>query len=337
MSEVARSAQSLPSPALTEWLVGAHLLFIGGEDHNLRIPFMTALRSRGYRVTAAASGDSEPFRRAGLEYRQFQFNRFWDLRSDWRAKRTLERLLADVHADIAHSFDTKLSLLVPYAAHANPRTLIVRTINGRGWIFSSRSPGAMALRALYLPLHRIAALATAATVFEHRGDQAFFERNRLIGVSESIKIAGAGIDVRGYEESRKSGRSAESLRRELGLVGYEVIITVTRVTRQKGIPDLLEAAALVHRERPTVKFVLVGPREGEGPFAVSDAELRPHSDYVLSTGARSDVPSLLAMSDIFVFPSVYAEGVPRALMEAALCALPIVATDLSGCREVIRD
>lgn len=317
--------------------MSAHLLFIGGEDHNLRIPFMTALRSRGYRITAAGSGDPAPFARADLDYRQFQFNRFWDLRSDWRAKRTLERLLTDVDADIAHSFDTKLSLLVPYAAQANPRTRIVRTINGRGWTFSSRSPAAMALRALYRPLQRIAALSTDATVFQNRGDQAFFERNRLTGASESVKIAGAGIDVSGFEESRKVGRSAESLRQEFDLIGFEVVITVTRVTRQKGIPDLLEAAALVHSERPTAKFLLVGPREGEGPFGVSNAELRPHSDYLLPTGPRTDVPSLLAMSDIFAFPSAYAEGVPRALMEAALCALPIVATDLPGCREVIRD
>ena len=317
--------------------MGAHLLFVGGEDHNLRIPFMTALRSRGYRITAAASGDPAPFRRAALEYHQFEFNRFWDLRSDWRTKRTLARLLTDIDADIAHSFDTKLSLLVPYVAQANSRTRIVRTINGRGWTFSSKSPAAMALRALYRPLQRKAALATAATVFEHRGDQAFFERNRLLGASESVRIGGAGIDVAGFEEAQKVGRSAESLRKELGLVGSEVVTTVTRVTRQKGIPDLLKAAALVHRERPRVKFLLVGPRESEGPFAITDAELRPHSDYVLPIGPRTDVPSLLAMSDIFAFPSTYAEGVPRALMEAALCGLPIVATDLPGCREVIRN
>ncbi|MBV8185117.1 MAG: glycosyltransferase, partial [Hyphomicrobiales bacterium] len=48
-------------------------------------------------------------------------------------------------------------------------------------------------------------------------------------------------------------------------------------------------------------------------------------------------PSLLAMSDVFAFPSAYAEGVPRALMEAALCGMPIVTTDQPGCKEVIRD
>ena len=317
--------------------VRAHLLFIGGEDHNLRMPFLTALALRGYRVTTAASADPAPFERAGIEYIRFDFNRFWDPRSDLRAWRTIGRILAEVDADVVHSFDTKLSILTPYASRFNPRTIVVRTINGRAWTFSSRSLGAAALRIVYRPAQRFAAVTTAATVFEHRGDQEFFERNWLIGKGKSVKIAGAGIDVRGFEEARKNGPSAPSLRTELGLIGNDVVITVTRVTREKGIPDLLKAAELVHRARPSVKFLIVGPRQGEGPFAVTDAELAPYSDYVIATGSRTEVPSLLAMSDVFAFPSDYGEGIPRALMEAALCGMPIVTTDKPGCTEVIRD
>ena len=96
------------------------------------------------------------------------------------------------------------------------------------------------------------------------------------------------------------------------------------MTREKGVLDLLKAAELVHRVRPSVRILIVGPRQGEGPFAVTDAELAPYSEYVIATGSRRDVPSLLAMSDVFAFPSDYGEGVPRAVMEAALCGMPIV-------------
>jgi glycosyltransferase involved in cell wall biosynthesis len=318
--------------------MGAHLLFIGGEDHNLRIPFLTALASRGYDVTTAASADPAPFERAGIRYIHFNFNRFWDPRSDLRAWRKIGLILADVDADVVHSFDTKLSILTPYASRFNPRTIIVRTINGRAWAFSSRTLGAAAVRVLlYRPLQRLAGLTTAATVFENGGDQGFFESNRLIGAGASVKIPGAGIDVEGFEEARLNGPSAETLRAELGLTGAEVVITVTRVTREKGILDLLKAAELVHRVRPSVRFLIVGPRQGEGPFAVTDEELAPYSEYVIATGARSDVPSLLAMADVFAFPSDYGEGIPRALMEAALRGMPIVTTDKDGCKEVIRD
>lgn len=318
--------------------MGAHLLFIGGEDHQLRIPFLTALASRGYEVTTAASADPAPFERAGIRYIRFDFSRFWDPLSDLRAWRQIGRILAEVDADVVHSFDTKLSILTPYASCFNPRTIVVRTINGLAWTFSSRSLGATALRVLlYRPLQRLAGVTTAATVFEHRGDQGFFEGNRLIGKGESVKIPGAGVDVKGFEEARTNGPSAETLRAEFGLTGTDVVITVTRVTREKGVLDLLKTAELVHQVRPSVRFLIVGPRESEGPFAVTDAELAPYSEYVIATGSRRDVPSLLAMSDVFAFPSDYGEGIPRALMEAALCGMPIVTTDKTGCTEVIRD
>ena len=314
-----------------------NVLLVGGEDHHLRIPFMLALRDRGFKLTVAARCDPEPFVRATFDFRGFQFNRFWDIGSDFRALRAIRDLLREVDADVAHSFDTKPSLLLPFAARANPRTAIARTINGRGWIFSSRSPAALALRLAYCPLQRLAAMTTDATVFEHSGDQSFFGRNGLIGPSLSVLIPGAGIDVEGFERDRRMGPSPRKLRRELCLEGVEIVTTVTRVTKQKGIPALLQAADIVSRVRPSVRFLVVGPREGEGPFAVSESEFQKRSGYVLATGSRPDVPSILAMSDVFAFPSEYAEGVPRAIMEAALCATPIVATDLPGCREVVTD
>jgi glycosyltransferase involved in cell wall biosynthesis len=100
---------------------------------------------------------------------------------------------------------------------------------------------------------------------------------------------------------------------------------------------LLKAAALVHRACPDVKFLLVGPLEGEGPHAVTQAEIDEHAPYVMSTGPRSDVPALLRLADIFAFPTELREGVPRALLEAALAGLPIVSTSMPGCCEVVRD
>jgi glycosyltransferase involved in cell wall biosynthesis len=318
-------------------VVAAHLLFLGGEDHHLRLPFMLALKARGYRITAAASQEPKQFVDAGIEFRQFQFDRFVSPRRDLGSLRQLSQLLREVDADIAHCFDTKLSLLVAFAARKNVRSLIVRTINGRGWIYSASSPVALTLRGIYPFLQRRAAQSTVATVFQHKGDFSFFADRQLTGQSEAVVIPGSGVDVDGFERALAQGPSPAELRRELGLDDAPVVMTVSRVTRQKGIPALLKAAELVHAARPDVKFLIVGPRQGEGPFALSDEELARHAGYVIATGARPDVPSLLSMADIFVFPSEYAEGIPRALMEAALSGLPIVTTRIDGCREVIRD
>jgi glycosyltransferase involved in cell wall biosynthesis len=86
-----------------------------------------------------------------------------------------------------------------------------------------------------------------------------------------------------------------------------------------------------------VRFLLVGPRESEGPLAVTQAEIERHAPYVLAVGPRSDVPALLGLADVFAFPTEYREGVPRALLEAAAAARPIVTTRMPGCSDVIRD
>lgn len=313
------------------------LLCIGGEDHHLRIPFLLALGDRGVKVTAAGTGDGTPFARAGIEYHSFRFDRFVNPLADLTAVRLLAGLIADVRPDLVQCFDTKPNLLVPLAARSIDGVAVVRTINGLGWIYSSRSALALTLRPVYLALQRLAARRTAMTVFQNRDDQTFFERYAIIGKGLNRLIPGSGIDVGRFEQAAAAGPSPADLRRSLGLKDSEIVITVTRLTRQKGISVLLEAAALIHEARPTVRFLLVGPRESEGPLAVTQAELDRHAPYVIATGMRSDVPSLLKAADVFAFPTEYREGVPRALLEAALAGLPIVATNMPGCNDVVRD
>jgi glycosyltransferase involved in cell wall biosynthesis len=313
-----------------------HLLYIGGEDHHLRIPAMLALRDRGFRITAAGTGDQAPFVEAGIDYRRFHFERFISPLADWTAIKSMAKILADVRPDLAQSFDTKPSLFLPLAARSVPDIRVIRTINGRAFLYSSRSPVALTLRLVYRALHTMGARTAAATVFEIRDDHAFFERHGMAG-KKPVVIPGAGVDVPGFEQALASGPSPARLRSELGLGDSEVVITVTRMTRQKGIPALLEAAGKVHEVRPDVRFLLVGPRESEGPLAVTQSEIERHAPYVKATGLRSDVPALLALANVFAFPTEYREGVPRVLLEAALAGVPIVTTAMPGCCDVVRD
>jgi glycosyltransferase involved in cell wall biosynthesis len=314
-----------------------HLLCIGGEDHALRIPFLLGLRDHGFRVTAAATGDPGPFLRAGIEYHPYHFDRFVNPLADWKAIKALSQLLGDVRPDLAQSFDTKPNLLVPFAARGHRDVLVVRTINGLGWSYSSRSPLALCVRLIYRALHRLAALPTTATVFQNQEDKRFFDHRRMVGRGSSLLIPGSGIDIGRFIQAVAAGPSPAQLRRELGLGTAEVVMTVTRLTRQKGIPTLLKAAALVHQARPNVRFLLVGPRESEGPLAVSQEEIDRHAPYVMTIGPRADVPSLLTVADVFAFPTEYREGVPRVLLEAALARVPIVTTNMPGCNDIVSD
>ncbi|MBR0875934.1 glycosyltransferase [Bradyrhizobium liaoningense] len=312
-----------------------HLLCVGGEDHALRIPFLAALQNRGLRVSAAGTGAASAFAKTGIPYHQYQFDRFGVGFADRAAMGQLARLVKSARPDVIQTFDTKPNLFAPLALRGS--VPVVRTINGMGWVFSSTELRALAFRPVYLAMQRLAACWTAATVFQNKADSSFFQRHRLLGKSSSVIIGSSGIDVGAFEAAQARTASPAALRAELGLGDAEIVLTVSRLTVQKGITTLLEAARLVHDVRPNVRFLLVGPRESEGPFAVGQELIEAHAPYVIATGARSDIPALLGIADLFAFPTEYREGIPRVLLEAGLAGVPIVASRMPGCDDVVRE
>lgn len=312
-----------------------HLVCVGGEDHALRIPFLMSLRERGFRVTAVSSGGEAAFLRHGIAHRRYGFDRFANGSGERGAIRTIRKLMAELRPDIVQSFDTKPNLLTPLAMRG--QVPVVRTINGLGWTFSSLEPRALALRPLFCGLQWLSSFWTAATVFQNQDDLAFFERYRLIERGSGRLIRSSGIDVEAFTTARHLAPSATKMREKLGLQSAEVVIFVGRLTRQKGIPTLLKAVPRILSKRPNARFVLVGPRESEGPFAVDKSDIDRYAPHVIALGPRRDIPALLGMADLFAFPTQYREGIPRVLLEAGLAGLPIVASRMPGCNEVVED
>ena len=89
---------------------------------------------------------------------------------------------------------------------------------------------------------------------------------------------------------------------------------------------------------PTLKLLVIGPVDTEKSDALSPQRAKDFGvdDQCVFAGLRQDMPSLYAAMDVFVLPS-HREGFPRAPMEAAAMELPVVATDIRGCREVVVD
>jgi glycosyltransferase involved in cell wall biosynthesis len=310
-----------------------HLVCVGGEDHALRIPFLLAMQERGFRVSAVSTGGPDKFDAAGIAHHSYLFDRFSSKGGEWSVMRSLRRLLLSLEPDIVQSYDTKPNLLTPFAARGTAP--VIRTINGLGWVFSSSEPRALALRPVYCALQGMASRLTKATVFQNREDQAFFKRRHMLGSSADVLIGSSGIDSDGFDLAQARGPSAQKLRAELGLEDAEIIMFVGRLTRQKGIPTLLQAVPQIVSARPLARLVLVGPWESEGSFAVDRKAVEQCAPHVLTLGPRHDVPSLLGMADLFVFPTEYREGIPRVLLEAGLAGLPIVATQMPGCSDVV--
>jgi glycosyltransferase involved in cell wall biosynthesis len=309
---------------------------VGSEDIRLRIPYLLELRRQGFDVTMVGSEPPEPFFAHEIPYHRYSLSRALEPFADWRSFRELLALFRNHRPSVVHAFDTKPGILAPFAALRAGVPGRVRTLTGMGYVFSSRSPRALLLRPVDHLMQAVASRAASMTVFQNRDDQAYFLRHRLARPDASKLIPGSGIDAELLRSQRPPAAELAALRRELSVEGGRVVTMVSRLVRTKGVSEFCAAARAVRRERPDCTFLLVGPLSSEGWQAVprSEVEGNPHVRWL---GPRPDVPALLAISDVFALPTFYREGIPRALLEAATMGLPLISTDMPGCRDVVRD
>jgi glycosyltransferase involved in cell wall biosynthesis len=145
---------------------------------------------------------------------------------------------------------------------------------------------------------------------------------------KKIIVIPNGVDVAKFSNVRPADLS------EFGIPpGSQVLLTIGRLDRQKGLDDLIEAAALVVRTHPDTHFLLVG----EGPErAALERTVREKGlvARVHFAGWRADVPELLAASYALVLSSHW-EGLPNVILEAMSAGLPVVATRVEGTSELV--
>jgi glycosyltransferase involved in cell wall biosynthesis len=312
------------------------ILFVGGEDIHMRISLLSALRQRGFSVGAIGSEDGKAFEKVKIPYRSYSLHRWIGPFADIRTLRELVKIFKDMQPDIVHGFDTKPSIYVPIAGKIAGVSITTRTITGMGYVFSSDTLVTKILKPIYRLLHRIAARSTDITIFQNPDDQAYFEDNCMLGGSVNHLVRSSGIDIDEFLQKVRP-ENVEVLRRELGLDGKFVVTMVSRLVRDKGVVEFLKTAREVKRKNNNIVFLLVGPIVGEGKQAISFDDVKSFADCVTYLGARKDIPDILRISDLFVLPSYYREGVPRVLLEAGVIGLPLITTDMPGCKEVVRN
>jgi glycosyltransferase involved in cell wall biosynthesis len=105
------------------------------------------------------------------------------------------------------------------------------------------------------------------------------------------------------------------------------------------VADFVDAARLLKARGVAAVCVLVGEPDSDNPASIPLATLqRWHAEGVVEyAGRQDDMAAVYADADIACLPTFYAEGVPKSLIEAAACGLPIVTTDWPGCRDVVAD
>lgn len=302
--------------------------------YHFRLPLAKALRERGYEVILVCPrGDYVP----RLEREGFRFAR-WNLErqglnpfKELLALLRLAVLYLGLAPDLVHHFTMKPNLYGTISARLAKVPAVINTFTGLGYLLSTNSK-ARWLRALVFPLlrwtlHRSSAVA----VCQNASDRQTLLKLAGIPFEKTIVIAGSGVDTHRYRPEGQHTHRPKSR--------TPVVFTATRLLSEKGVKELVEAARQLKANGVAVRFWLAGTPDKGNPTCIPDEVLEAwrRENTIEFLGHRSDIPELLQQADVAVLASSYHEGVPRFLLEAAATGLPLVATNIDGCRMVVRD
>jgi glycosyltransferase involved in cell wall biosynthesis len=259
--------------------------------------------------TAAAFNEATP-------YRQF-----------WAAFRFIRERMARRQVDVIHSheqFGDVLALLLRPFLHSKA---IIRTVhNEREW--PRRPLRRIALTGFLYPLLFQGEVGVSQQVvanLDHRR-MARFLGSPATCIYNSLNMA----------RFRGKNIHNEALKREFDIPdGCVVLCSIGRLAEQKGFGVLLEAMHGLVSSFTNVKLIIVG----DGPLGEGLREKSINlglNDKVVFAGQRSDIENILAISDLFVSSSLW-EGLPTVIIESMAIGVPVVATNVSGTRELIKD
>ena len=299
--------------------------------YNFRLPLLQDLRAAGYEVEAVAPHDNyTPL----LEQEGFTVH-------PWLVARRSINPLQEAHAlvdlvriyqrqcpDLAHHFTIKACLYGTIAAKLSKVPRVMNAVTGLGHVFLGTRKRTRLLRRALKPLYRAVFMARRATVvFQNADDQ---DKLVQLGITDGERaelIRGSGVDIDHFRPpADHAGRFHSPLQ----------LLFPSRLIREKGVDDVLDACRTLWDEGIPLELLVAGDLDGGNRSSLSAAELQAlaQEPRLRCLGHVADMRSLYAASDLVVLPS-WREGLSRALIEAAAMELPIITTDVPGCRDVV--
>jgi glycosyltransferase involved in cell wall biosynthesis len=310
-----------------------HLTTVDMSLALLLLPQLVAFRDAGYDVVGvSAPGGYVPMLEGhGIRHVALPSStRAMDPLGDVRAASEFSRICRQLRPDIVHTHNPKPGIYGRIVARLVGVPHVVNTTHG----LYAQPTDRWTKRAIVYALERVAASFSDAELVQSAEDVLTLQRLHV--PERKLHLLGNGIDLCRFDPERLHAER-EMVRAELGIGRDEIVVgSVGRLVHEKGYLDVIQAARVVRRKAPMVKFLVVGPYEPDKRDGIPEADLLAATGEGLITylGPRDDIERLYTAMDLFLLAS-HREGFPRSAMEAAAMGLSIVATDIRGCRQVV--
>jgi glycosyltransferase involved in cell wall biosynthesis len=243
----------------------------------------------------------------------------------------LVRLFRSLRPDIVHTHNPKPGVYGRIAARVARVPAVVNTVHG----LYATADDPIGKRAVVYSLERVAAACSGAELVQNVEDVPTLRRLRI--PERRVTVLGNGVDLGRFRPDRIDAPRRAELRAEWGIAEGDVVVgAVGRLVWEKGYRELFAAARTLRVTDPHLRFVVVGGLDEakSDQLGPEDLAAAARDANITFLGLRDDVDDLYAAMDLYVLAS-YREGFPRSAMEAAATGLPVVATDIRGCRQVV--
>lgn len=308
------------------------ILFLVTEDWFFwlhRLPLARAAQAAGHEVLVATRvqdhGDrirAQGFRLIPIGLRRSSRNPLCEIKAIYE----LYHIYSTEKPDLVHQVAIKPILYGSLAARLAGIKAIVNALTGLGYVFIARGKKASFLRSLITRFFRFAfSFRNCRGIFENPEDRQTFIDRKIITPEKAVLIRGSGVNTDLFSPVPEAE-------------GEPKAILASRMLWDKGVGDLVEASKLLKNRGMPGRVILAGRPDPDNPASIPEEILTGwhEKEDIIWLGHREDIPQLLQQCHVAVLPS-YMEGVPVCLLEAASAGLPLVATDVRGCREIVRN
>ena len=236
--------------------------------------------------------------------------------AELKLKKQYKQIIRQVRPDVVFSYTVKPNIYGAMACKAL-KTPCVMNITGLGTAVEN----AGVMQKIMLLLYKLALPGARKVFFQNTENERFFTEHKL-AIGKHDMLPGSGVNVEHYAVLDYPSEDTVEF------------VFISRIMKEKGIDQYLEAAKVIRQKYPQTRFHICGACEPE-----YDGELQKlvEDNTVIYHGLVKDIAAIHKMTHCTVHPTYYPEGMSNVLLEACSSGRPIITTDRAGCREIIDD
>lgn len=302
--------------------IAKKVLFLVNHDvviYNFRLELVERLLAEGYEVHISSPyGERiDELKALGAIFHEINLERHgMNPINETKLILTYTKLMSDVKPDIVLGYTIKPNI---YGAIAAGKKNIPFIANITGLGTAVEKDGIK--QKLFILLYRIAFRKVQRVFFQNEENRKLFVDNN-IAIEKHGLLPGSGVNLNRFTVSQYPGD--ETIK----------FLFISRIMKEKGIDQYLDAAKEIKKKYKNVEFHICGFCESEYEGALDEAS---DNGVVIYHGMIRNVAEFMSKMHCIIHPTYYPEGLSNVLLESCASGRPIITTDRSGCREVVRD